>query len=271
MAIVGVGLIGGSIGLAVRKRGLAGRVVGIGRRQTSLDKALACGAIDEASTELASGADGADMVVVATPLDRVAPSVRAAAAAGAQRLTDAGSTKANICRDVGSDLSDRFVGSHPLAGDHRTGPEHARADLFAGRTVVVTPTAESPADLVEQISQFWTDLGAKIVRMSPVDHDQALAATSHLPHLTSAALAAATPEQWLSLAATGWADATRIAAGDPALWAQICASNRGGLLEALDRFDRSLSEFRTAVENEDWEHVEHLFNTAKRMRDALGD
>lgn len=272
IAIIGVGLIGGSIGLAVRERGLAGEIVGIGRRKVSLDKALACQAIDQAATDLPTAVKTADLVIVATPVDRIVDAVREAAAAEpAALLTDAGSAKASICHELTAELGGRFVGSHPLAGDHRSGPEYARSDLFEGRTVIVTPSDQTPEVLVASISQFWRQLGAQVKTMPPDQHDQALAATSHLPHLTAAALAAATPSAWLDLAATGWADATRIAAGDPALWAQIFAANRGGLLAALDRFDEQLGALREAVDAENWQFVEQLLINAKRIRDALGD
>ena len=271
IAIVGVGLIGGSIGLAVRERGLAGQVIGIGRRQVSLDKALACGAIEQASTDYGIAAK-ADLAIAATPIDSVIPAVRQlAAAAPAALLTDAASTKEAICRELAGDLGDRFIGSHPLAGDHRTGPEYARADLFSGRTVVVTPGGAGGDEAVGQVTDFWTQLGARVVTMSPADHDRALAATSHLPHLIAAALAAATPADWLELAATGWSDTTRIAAGDPSLWSQIFAANRAGLLKRLAEFDDRLQALRGAIESDDWQQVEQLLLDAKRIRDALGD
>ena len=271
IAVLGVGLIGGSIGLAARQRGLAGEVVGIGRRATSLEAARRRGAVDRTSTEVAAAA-GADLVIVATPVELIVPLARqAAAVAPAAILTDAGSTKEGICEALGDDLAKRFVGSHPLAGDHRRGPEHARGDLLVDRTVVVTPTDATPEALAQRIAQFWQALGAKTRVMSPADHDAALAATSHLPHLIAAALASATPEACLPLAATGWADATRIAAGDAALWTQIFAANRDCLLEALDRFDEQLDRLRNALEQRDWQAASDCLQHAQRIRDALGD
>lgn len=271
IAVLGVGLIGGSIGLAARERGIAQEIVGIGRRQASLDRAVRRGAIDRASLEVDAAA-GANLIIAAAPVEQIVPLVRRAAAAAPEAiLTDAGSTKGEICRELSDDLADRFVGSHPLAGDHRRGPDHARGDLLVGRTVVVTPTEATPASLTEQIVEFWQAIGAKTQVMGPADHDRALAATSHLPHLVAAALASSTPETWLPLAATGWADATRIAAGDPDLWTQIFASNRESLLEALDRYDEQLDRLRNAVEKRDWQAAGDCLTHAQRIRDALGD
>ena len=222
VAIVGVGLIGGSIGLALRERRLAQKIVGIGRRQTSLDTARGVGAIDHGVTNLANGVAQAQLIVVATPVDTIAERVMQVSTAcpAASLITDAGSTKEMIVSAVDAGLAarrsgPRFVGSHPLAGDHRTGAEHARADLFDGRTVVITPTEQTRPAAVTEVSGFWESLGANVVNMTPARHDAALAITSHLPHLVASALAAATPTELLPLTASGWRDTTRVAASDP--------------------------------------------------------
>jgi prephenate dehydrogenase len=281
VAIVGVGLIGGSIGLALRQRGLAAKVVGVGRRAASLDKAVACRTIDRGTTNLVEGVSDADWVVVATPVAAIVDNVFAVAAAAPRaQITDAGSTKAAICGAVRSQtlqpegpisLRDRFIGSHPIAGDHRAGPEHARADLFEGRTVVVTPDDDTPPGLVERTKEFWESLGATVELLSPEEHDRALAATSHLPHLVASALAASTPEEWLRLAGTGWADATRIAAGNPALWTQIFQQNRAGVIDALRRFEHRLAAIEGALAEDDAAALANHLLEAKRIRDALGD
>jgi prephenate dehydrogenase len=282
VAIVGVGLIGGSIGAALRQRGLAAEVIGIGRRAASLAKAQAAGTIDRGTTNLVDGVADADVVIVATPVGDIVDTVRSVALAAPRAIiTDAGSTKAEICRDVRRKLGDnphqaavpatRFVGSHPLAGGHRTGPEHARADLLVGRTVVITPEDDTPAGLVERLKEFWESLGAEVALLSPVEHDRALAATSHLPHLVAAALAAATPEEWLRLAATGWGDTTRIAAGDAQLWTQIFNQNRAAVIDALRRFEHRLAAFEEALAAGDSASLTIQLQEAKRIRDAVGD
>jgi prephenate dehydrogenase len=281
VAIVGVGLIGGSIGLALRQRGLAAEVVGVGRRTASLEKAIAHRAIDRGTTNLVDGVAEADWVVVATPVAQIVDTVLSVAAVSPRALiTDAGSTKAEICGAVRDHvleagpegpLRGRFIGSHPIAGDHRTGPEHARGDLFEGRTVVVTPEESTPPGLVERAKEFWESLGATVELLSPEEHDRALAATSHLPHLVAAALASATPEEWLRLAATGWGDTTRIAAGDAGLWTQIFGQNRVGVVDALRRFEHQLEALATAIENSDAAAMTTLLTEAKRIRDAFQD
>jgi prephenate dehydrogenase len=276
VAIVGVGLIGGSIGLCLRKRGMAASVTGVGRRQQSLDKALGVGAIDRASLDLEAAVAKADLVIVATPVGSVTDDVcRAVAAASqAQLITDVGSTKGVICHAVEERLAGqrhRFVGSHPLAGDHRTGPEHARGDLLEGRTVVVTPTATTDPAVLATAQQFWHSLGAVVRIMNPEEHDRALAATSHLPHLVASALAATTPAEWLSLAATGWADTTRVASGDAELWTQIFAQNGPAVSEALDKLLQVLGKLRTEIASEDWDSLRDTLLQAKQIRDALGN
>lgn len=276
VAIVGVGLIGGSIGLALRQRKLAAEVIGIGRRQASLDMALSLGALDRAELDLEKGVAAADVVVVSTPVASVADNVCRVmtAATGRVLVTDAGSTKALICAEVEARAAspvERFVGSHPLAGDHRSGPENARADLLDGKTVVVTPTEATPEATVDRAQAFWELFGAHVVRLPPDQHDRALASTSHLPHLVASALAAATPQQCLPLAATGWADTTRIAAADPALWTQIFSQNQIALMGTLDGLVEQLEQLRENLAAENWAQIQETLEKAKRMRDALGD
>lgn len=274
VSIVGVGLIGGSIGLALRTRGLAGRVVGIGRRQQSLDTALQIGAIDSATTDLAQGVAEAELVVVATPIERIVEHVRQVAAACpvAALITDAGSTKGEIVAELERALpkSTRFVGSHPLAGSEKHGPIEAKVDLLSGRVVVITPTAATPPDVRERVEEFWTDLGARVVTLSPELHDERLAAASHVPHLVAALLARATPVEALPFVAGGFRDTTRIAAGDPELWAQILLANRSEIIKAVAPFEAALSELRSALERADGAAIRRVLMEAKSKRDAVG-
>src|SRR5439155_1621133 len=191
LTIVGVGLIGGSIGLAAKGRGLARRVRGVGRNAASLDKAIAAGAIDEPSQDLPAAARDADVIVFCTPVDRITEQVLAVAASCAPRtlLTDAGSTKGAIVRELDGRLPSHiaFVGSHPLAGSEKRGVEHADARLFEKRLTVVTPTPRTAADAVEHTCAFWQALGSRVRVMDPEEHDRALALTSHVPDLLGAA------------------------------------------------------------------------------------
>jgi prephenate dehydrogenase len=281
VAIVGVGLIGGSIGLALRKRKLAKEVVGIGRRRSSLAKALARGCVTKTSTSISRGVAGAEIVVICTPVELVAQQAAEAAACGGENMviTDAGSTKAAIVSAAESALlalensasgGPAFVGSHPLAGSEKTGCEAARADLLENRLVIVTPTAQTSRAATATVSEFWKSLGARVVAMSPEQHDATLARTSHLPHFIASALAAATPEDVLPLTATGWGDTTRIAAGDVELWRQILLANAAHTLSALDDFERVLARLRSALKSGDGLQLAELLAEGKRRRDAVG-
>jgi len=278
LAIIGVGLIGGSIGLAARRRRLAEEIVGVVRSESSGRRAMECGAVDSATTNLETAVAKADVVVVCTPVSQVAGHLLQAASACPQSalLTDAGSTKQRIVADTEAGLAKlgaapSFVGSHPLAGDHRTGPESARHDLLEGRRVVVTPSENSAADAVDRTQQFWRSLGAETVEMSPADHDRALSHTSHLPHLIAAAVATATPSEALPLTATGWRDHTRVAAGDPALWRDILLANRGYVIAALNEFEETIGDFRQAIADRDGEKLQHLLDQGRQRRDVVGD
>jgi prephenate dehydrogenase len=314
VTIVGVGLMGASIGLALKQRQLAQQVTGVVRRQASGNRALESGGVDAVTTNLVEGVSQADLVVVATPVDQIVDTVRSVATVSPRCLiTDVGSTKAEICRQIyggsrpatqanspsppvspapapapnsadcvvspvsngvvapGAVSLRQFVGSHPIAGDHRSGPEFARADLLQGRTVVVTPRDGTPASVVETWDDFWTSLGAEVTLLDPEEHDRALASTSHLPHLVASVLAKATPEAWLRLAGTGWEDTTRVAAASPELWTQIFRQNRQAVIDAVRRFEHVLASFGNALEQQDDATLIELLQEAKRIRDGLGD
>jgi prephenate dehydrogenase len=275
VAIVGVGLIGGSIGRALLERGLAKQVVGIGRRAASLRAAKKVGAVTSTTLDLARGVARANLVVVCTPVEQIAAQALVAlnhAPAGAL-ITDAGSTKQQIVAAVEKKLSPggRFVGSHPMAGSEKSGPGEARADLFVGRAVIVTPTKKTPAADTEAVGEFWAALGARVFMMSPEAHDRAVAGTSHLPHLISALLAAVTRSEDAPLIAGGWLDTTRVAGGDPELWRQILQSNDQQVLAALAQFEKQLSSARRALERGDGARLAKLLAQGKAVRDALGN
>ncbi len=271
VVIVGVGLLGGSLGLALRKRGLAQTVVGVSRRTATLKQAQAMGAITDGSTELASAAD-ADLVIVCTPVQRIAQLVRQSSQqlSPGGWITDVGSTKHTICDQL-RDVQDHFIGSHPLAGSDKSGVEHASSELMTGKTTIITPTENSPSDLIERARQFWTSLGSKCVCMAPEDHDQAVARTSHLPHVVAAALAAATDQKLLPLAASGWCDTTRVAAGNVDMWLQILHENRGPLLSALGEYAGALQQWIEALEAGDDSTLKSLLSAGKTKRDTLGN
>jgi prephenate dehydrogenase len=274
LTIVGVGLIGGSIGLAAKRRGVAGRVLGVGWRQATLDQARRLGAIDEGFLDLTTPVSRSDFTVFCTPVSLIVGQVLAGAAAcrSGTLLTDAGSTKAAIVTGLERSLPDgvAFVGSHPLAGSEKRGPGHADANLFEGRLTVVTQTAHTDPGALERVAGFWRALGSRVKVMSPEAHDRALALTSHLPHLLASALAGALPPELHELTATGFRDTTRVAAGDPGLWAGIFTQNQEAVLDALDRLEARLDQFRQALGAGDPAALTTLLEQAKKVRDALG-
>jgi cyclohexadieny/prephenate dehydrogenase len=274
LTIVGVGLIGGSIGLAAQRRKVAARIIGAARRQASLNQALAIGAIHEGSVNLATAVQHADVAVFCTPVDRIAEQILdlAPRCAPGTLLTDAGSTKAAIVRSVEGRLPEgiTFVGSHPLAGSEKRGAEHADADLFQDRLTVVTPTPTTDSSALERTRAFWQALGSRVHVMDPEEHDRALALTSHLPHLLAAALAGILPPELHPLTASGFRDTTRVAAGDPSLWTGIFAHNRLAVLNTLKQLDDRLARFREALTVGNWVALDDLLAHAKRVRDALG-
>jgi prephenate dehydrogenase len=274
VAIVGVGLIGGSIGMALKKRRLARRVVGVARRASTVAQARRRGAIDRGTTRLGTGVAGAELTIFCTPVDLIVDQVREAAThcpAGAI-FTDSGSTKRRIAERLDNGLPDgvRFVGSHPLAGSEKRGVAEARADLFDGRVCVVTPTAHTPAGPLAAVKRFWRSLGARVITMSPDEHDRALAYTSHLPHLAAAALAIVLPDQFREVVASGFRDTTRIAASDPRLWSAIFAENAAPLLEALAGYEQALDEFRRALASRDPRRLRELWTRSRTKRGAVG-
>jgi prephenate dehydrogenase len=278
VAIIGVGLIGGSIGLALRKRRLAKNVVGIGRSRNSLAKALSRGCVTRTTTSIARGVERANLIVVCTPVELIPQHVAQICPHCPEEtlITDAGSTKADLVIKAEATLVSRFpmrlpfVGSHPIAGSEKTGAEAARADLLDDRVVVMTPTNRTDPGVAQAIEKFWQSLGARVAHMSPEDHDAALARTSHLTHLVASALAAATPRELLPLTGPGWQDATRIAAGEVELWRQIFLANRSHTLKALADFEKVLARFRAALESSDAALLTALLAEGKHLRDAVG-
>jgi prephenate dehydrogenase len=274
LAIVGVGLIGGSIALAARKRRLAEHIVGVGRRPEALRQAVSQRLIDEATGELAGAARQADLMVFCTPVDCIADQVLAAAPAckAGTLITDAGSTKARIVQALEGRLPAGvdFVGSHPLAGSEKRGWEHADAALFQDRLTLLTPGSGTNPEALERTAAFWRALGSRVRVMDPDQHDQALALTSHLPHLAAAALAGILPAELAELTATGFRDTTRVASGDPALWTAIFQENQAAVLTALARLQERLLGLRALLENRDWAALQQELAQAKKVRDALG-
>jgi prephenate dehydrogenase len=278
LAIVGLGLLGGSVAKAARAESMAREIVGIGRNPASLKPALVEGAVDNVTTDLREGLTGADMVVLATPvatLERQMPAVWEAAPPKAL-ITDVGSTKAAIVRGAES-LSARkpldFVGSHPMAGSNLSGFAVSRADLFRGATVVLTPTERTAPDAVKRVTEFWEAVGGRVVTMDPATHDRAVAAVSHLPHLVADALVDAVfrmDPQFFEVAARGFKDTTRIAASSPEVWREIFEENREALAEAVASFRAALGDLESVLRSGDRVRIEGELERIRKIRAALG-
>ncbi|HUT32071.1 MAG TPA: prephenate dehydrogenase [Planctomycetota bacterium] len=271
VAIVGVGLIGGSLGLALRQRQLARRVVGVGRRQASLDRAVAMGAIDEGTLDIRAGVAEAELVVLATPVGVMVELARAAADAvprGAL-MTDVGSTKAQLVgaleQVTGGRL--RYVGSHPMAGSEKRGVDEAAPGLFAGAVCFVTPTPRTDPLALAAVGELWQAVGARVRRLDPAEHDRLLALASHLPHLVAAALVNTLSPEALACAGPGFRDTTRVASGDPRLWADVCLQNRERLLDALARFDHQARTLRRILSDGSEAELLAWLESAKAVRD----
>lgn len=257
VAIVGVGLIGGSLGMALRNRRLAARVVGVGRDAARLEKARALGAIDDAATDWAEGIAGADLVVLATPIQQILSDLerlRSHLGPGAL-VTDVGSTKAEIVRagDAASGPGG-FVGGHPMAGSERSGVEAATAELFIEAVWALTPSAQTEPAALARIRTMAQAVGARVITLDPEAHDQAVAVTSHLPHVLAYALAGLASEtarrspHLYDLAAGSFAGATRVAGSHPDLWRDIAVTNRDALGAALRAFRGELDAVLDALE-----------------------
>jgi prephenate dehydrogenase len=271
--IIGTGLIGGSLGLAMKRAGLARKVVGVGHRQSTLDRVVAAGAADETTLDAAAGVGGSDLVVLATAVGLFEPLLRQAAArlADGAVVTDVGSTKAEVVR-TGETLVPpgcAFVGCHPIAGSEKRGIDYADGELFAGAVCVVTPTEQTPADALARVTETWEALGMRVVRLAPDEHDRLLAQVSHLPHVAAAALVQAVSPEGEPLVGSGWRDITRIAGGDPGLWRDILLTNAAGVGRALERFREALADLEDALAAADGERIERLLAEAKSRRDRI--
>jgi len=304
IVIIGVGLIGGSIGLAAKKRQLTGNVIGVDLSGESLRTALQLGAVDQITTNLDEGINkdtgiaapenadadagaftpsslpGAELVIVATPVSSVPEHVWQVASAVQTGgityrnvfITDVGSTKETICSQLEQRTLPngcRFIGSHPIAGKEKSGVEHANADLFENRLTVITPTTSARDRDIGLLIRFWRSLGSLTASMSPAEHDRTLARTSHLPHLLSALLADRLTLQDAQYTGPGYHSTTRLASGLPELWRDIVSHNTGAILEAIRDYEGALQDLRKKIERNDWEAVAQFLEHAKKNRDML--
>lgn len=275
VTIVGVGLLGGSLGLALKELGLAKRVLGVGRRPETLQVARDRGAIDAIAESLGDAVAQADLVVLCTPpasvpqyLDTIRPYCGLRTT-----VTDVASTKEEICRHVRRAWADpyRFVGSHPMAGSEKYGPEYASADLFAGSVCFVEARDGHAADAYDTVVRLWESVGAHVVPVDPAEHDWFVARTSHVPHVFAAALArlAEGDPRLRPFAGRGYRDMTRIAEGRPEIWRDICLTNRAAIAAALAEARTTLDAVLHAIEKNDAAALEQFFEEGRASRRGL--
>ncbi len=278
ITLVGVGLLGGSLGLATKQRGLAARVEGYVRRAASVDECTRLGVVDSVTRELARAVQDADLVILCTPIaqmrglaEQMAPSLKPGAI-----VTDVGSVKGTVVQELEplvAGAQARFVGSHPMAGAEKMGVAAARADLFENAYCVLTPSPSTAAEALETVASFWRAVGARVMNLPPEIHDELVSRSSHLPHIVAAELAnyVLSPlhaREQSQLCANGFRDTTRIASGSPEMWRDIALANRQNIARVLGVFIEDLQEFRLALQNGDSQGIAEFFEKAKQRRDA---
>ncbi len=281
LCVIGVGLIGGSLARALREAGYVDEIVGSSRRAEHLQEAVELGVIDRYDTDPAKAVEEADMVFVSVPLGAMSKVFESIAGALAPEavVTDGGSAKASVVRDVTAAVGrtpEWFVPGHPIAGTEQSGVAASFADLYRGRRVILTPVEQTSSEATAKVRAMWEAAGARVNTMSVEHHDEVLAATSHLPHMLAFALVEslarmAEQREIFEYAAGGFRDFTRIASSDPTMWRDICLANREALLHALDRFEVDLRVLRDAIDKHDDETLQRIFTEAKQARDAFDD
>ena len=277
IALAGVGLLGGSLGLAIKRRGLAGRVDGYVRRTASIAECEKMGVVDSATPNLERAVKDADLVILCTPLSqmrelmlKMRPSLKKGAV-----VTDVGSVKGSVVDElepIVAEAGAHFVGSHPMAGGEKTGVLAARTDLFDNAVCLVTPTPSSNKDAVGQVEEFWKAVGGRVFKFTPAAHDDLVSRASHLPHVVASELAnyilsPAHPPEQATVCANGFRDTTRIASGSPEMWRDIAMANRRNLGRVLGVFIEDLQEFQLALDQGDVRAIEEFFEKAKQRRD----
>ena len=279
LAVIGVGLIGGSLALALKSAGVVGEVIGVGRGLENLQTALRLGVVDRIETDPAAGVAEADLVFLATPvqsLAAVAAKILPAMKPGAI-LTDGGSVKGAVIEAIAPlvPAGVHFVPGHPIAGTEKSGAEAAFATLYRGKRCILTPTAGTDPAALEVVRQAWQAAGSEVVLMEVEKHDRVLAAISHLPHMVAYALVNAVgaydryQENILEYSAGGFRDFTRIASSDPTMWRDIAMTNREALLEMMEQFEAFFAELKEDIRRGEGERLFEFFHRSKQSRDAI--
>lgn len=281
LAVIGVGLIGGSLARALRQASQVGEIVGCGRGRENLEKAVELGVIDSYTHEIAEAVDNADMVFLAVPLGSMRDAFQAMKGHLAENavITDGGSVKGSViadCESVFGNLLPNFVPGHPIAGTEKNGVEASFAELYSNRRIILTPVSQTDSAAIERVDAMWRYCGAEVNRMLPVDHDRVLAATSHLPHMLAFALVDMLSrvdyeEDIFKYAAGGFRDFTRIASSNPIMWRDICIANKKAVSTLVEAYAEEMHSLAEAIRNDDVDTVTDMFTNAKKHRDAFID
>ena len=279
MVIIGVGLIGGSLGMTVRQWHLAREVIGFDQSKAALAQALALQAIDRAEEDLGAAVEGADLVILAAPVGQFEGLAQKLSGLLRQKtvVTDVGSVKGAMVERLEHQLSPRglFVGGHPIAGREKSGVEAAQVGLFEGASCILTPTSHTDPTALETIKALWKAVGCHVVLMSPQRHDRILAAVSHLPHVAAYALAAfeleldAGEPDLLAYSAGGLRDFARIAASSPEMWKDICLANRDQIVGLIEGYEKTLDRLKKLIQNGDAKGLQDQFERARAIREKI--
>ena len=271
VAILGVGLLGGSVALAMRRVRPQTTFVGYARSPEKRQRLIETGIVDFAVASIEEASRDCDVIVVATPVDQIAAMAITAAQASPDSclITDVGSTKNRIVEAVSSQpaAASKFVAAHPIAGSEKSGAQYADETLLDEKLVVLTPTDQTDGNQLEKADHFWRLTGGQTKQMSPLEHDTHLAAVSHVPHLVSALVARMAEPESRPLVGSGWQDITRVAAGDPTLWTAICRENRVAIGQQLEKFSGELDRLRQLIEGEQDATLMSWLAEAKRVKE----
>ena len=276
ITIIGVGLIGGSLARALKSNNLANIVFGYGRDQNRLEAATKEGIIDQHSTDLKIAVDGADIVVIATPVGSFEPLLYDLKPLITQHMiiTDVGSTKssiANSAKNILDEILSKFIPAHPIAGKEKSGFEASDASLFLNKKVIITPLDTNLPESINTIKKMWEDVGANVDFMSSESHDELLGMTSHLPHMLAFSLVNYLVSQNPSAsiyAAGGFKDFSRIASGDAVMWSDICLNNKAQIIKHIKNYQKTLDSLVSSIDNENNDELEAFFVNAKKTRDS---
>lgn len=273
IAIVGVGLIGGSIGIDIRQKKLAKEVVGVVRRRESISECKRLGAVNRATLDIKEGVENADMVIIATSIS-IMPQIAEEVKRYIKKdsvVIDVASVKGKLANNLENILGKNYVGTHPMTGSEKRGVSGARAGLFNEAVCIITHTENTRPKYLKTIREFWNSLGAHTVVLSPNEHDKIVSLTSHLPHLTAASLVNIISDQpkATNCIGPGFKDSTRIASSTPELWQEICKWNKDEILLSISKFQEELSGLKKQIETDDWDSLLTKLKTAKEIRDRL--